>query len=371
MSEDQRSKTYQKLKHRIFFISLCLDIIFLSFLWGSGLSTELAAFSSRFSSNPIMINGIFLIALSAGFYILHFPLNVFTGFIWEHKHHLSTQTLGQWWKDDVKKGMLGLFVFVLLMEGVYMFLSRFPENWWIGAGAFWFLITFIMAKITPNVIVPLFFKYSPLDNECLKERITQLFKTCRVPLKEVYTVDFSKKTTKANAFVCGIGNNRRVVLSDTLLAEFSDPEIEVVVAHELGHYKQRDILKSLCVNGASIFVGLYLVNNVLRFCLEGRDNTGIDDIANFPIIAIALMIFGLVTTPFMNIFSRIIERKADAFSLEVTHNTKDFISTMEKLGSMNLAEFSPSLFDEIFFYDHPPIQKRIEFAESFRFPADK
>jgi len=204
-----------------------------------------------------------------------------------------------------------------------------------------------------------------VEDRGLRDKIFKLFQTCQVALDNVYAINLSSKTKKANAFVCGIGKGRRVCLSDTLISEFSPSEIEVVVAHELGHLKHKDIFKLLIVNALIILTGLFWVNKILKMSVNSFSLKAIDDISFFPVLAFVFVIFGFLTTPLLNGYSRFIEKKADQFSIEITKKPLDFISTMNKLGKMNLSEINPSRTVEIFFYDHPPINKRIAFAKSF------
>jgi len=226
-------------------------------------------------------------------------------------------------------------------------------------------LTFVMAKITPNIIIPLFFKYSTVENENLKHKIFKLFDLCKVSLEGVYSINLSQKTKKANAFLCGIGKTRRVVLGDNLLEKFSPDEIEIVIAHELGHYKHRDILKLLLMNSVIIFSGLYLVDKFLKYALVKLNLNSVADIAFFPILVLILMVFSFILMPIINGYSRKIEKDADKFSIEKTNNPQAFIDVMQKLGEMNLSEFSPNSFVEIFLYDHPPLAKRIKFAAQY------
>lgn len=366
MDTDSSASTYQNIKHISFFVGLLLDIAVLLLLFFSGATFLLKQHLLNFSANLFIVNGLYIFFFSLIMYVVHFPLNFYIGFILEHKFQLSNQTAGAWMIDDLKKTLLGFFVGIISIEAIYVFLGRFPETWWIFAGIFWLFLSFVLAKLTPNVIIPLFYKYSLLENQELRDRIKQLFQTCRVSLKDVYAINFSAKTKKANAFLCGMGKNRRVVLSDTLLSNFSTDEIEAVVAHELGHYHNRDIFKMLMVNALMIFVGLFLVHQFLQWALVHFGLSAIDDIAFFPIVALGLMFFSLLMTPLLNAFSCWIERQADQFSLEKTQRPQDFISMMKKLGEMNLAEWQPSRLVEIFFYDHPPIAKRIAFAQNWK-----
>ena len=117
---------------------------------------------------------------------------------------------------------------------MYLFLARFGRIWWILAAIGWFLLTVVLSKITPNVFIPLFYKYLPLKDEELRRKIKEMFAQTQTPLKDVYMIDFSAKTKKLNAMVAGFGKSRRVILTDNLLAELSQDEILSIVAHEVG-----------------------------------------------------------------------------------------------------------------------------------------
>ncbi len=354
------------MKYRIFFAGFLLDIILLSGLLYSGMTFAIKKAAYSFIGPSVAGNAFYVVWLGALSYIIHFPLSFLNGYIWEHRFGLSNQTFGQWFKDDVKKSLLGLVLAIVLVCTVYWFLGRMENTWWLAAGFFWVFVSFVLAKLTPNVIVPLFYKYKNVDNEALKHRIHTLFKECKTNLKDIYAIDFSSKTKKANAFICGLGNSRRVVLSDTLLSEFENEEIEAVVAHELGHYCHRDILKLLMVSAGLIFSGLYIIDKILKGASGVFGFHGIDDIASLPLFVLAFSVFGLVITPFTNWYSCRLEKSADRFSLEMTGKPNVFITMMNKLGRMNLSEFQPNPFIELFFYDHPPIQKRINFAREFK-----
>ena len=365
MHTEAQSKAYHKIKIYLFFLGLILDIAILIFVVFSGLSVQIREFSIQLTSNFFLVNGIYITLLGGGMYLIHFPLSVFEGFFWEHKFHLSNQKFNQWLVDELKKLGLSYVFMLIVVETIYVFLNRFPPNWWVGAGIFWLFLTLVLARIMPNVIIPMFYKYSNIENAELRERILTLFKECKVNIQNAYMINFSSKTKKATAFICGLGKTRRVVLTDTLVSNFTIPEIETVVAHELGHYKHRDILKINLINSLVIFFGFYLMDRILRLALVHLGLTRIDDIAFFPILALGMIVFGFLTTPLMNWYSRIVEVRADRFSLELTQKPKEFIAMMHKLATMNLAEYEPNRFQEVWFYDHPPIAKRIKFAENF------
>lgn len=170
---------------------------------------------------------------------------------------------------------------------------------------------------------------------------------------------------KASAFLCGLGKNRRVVLSDTLVEHFTPSEIEVVVAHELGHYKHHDIAKLLVIQSALTFISFYAVDQLIQQTMNQFNYVHIDDIALLPMLLYFLTVINLMVMPLTNWFSRMVEKEADRFSIEVTKKPEDFISLMEKLAKMNLSEMKPNKWVERILYDHPSIDNRINFAKTY------
>ena len=231
--------------------------------------------------------------------------------------------------------------------------------------AFWFFATVVLAKVAPNLIIPLFFKYSPVD-ESLKERIMTLSEKCGIKILDVYKIDFSKKTKKMNAAVVGLGGSRRVIVADNLLENFNEREIEGVLAHEFGHHRMRHMLRLLSFGFVSIFFSMYIL-----YLASGRiavlmNAENIHDIRIFPAFMLVLVLAALVTMPLQNWFSRRLERDADLFALKAIGDNEVFISLMKKLAEKNLADPDPPKLVEIFFYDHPPISERIRLAERFK-----
>lgn len=339
-------------------------LILLLLLFGNG-SVVIRSMVQSWGMPSIFIPILYLMCLGAIFMVFHFPIKVFLGYHWEHQFGLSNQSFGQWLKDELKKMLFGGVLAAILVSVMYGLLNIAPKTWWVFTGLFWFGLTFVMAKLTPTVIVPLFYKYKSFDNDALKDRIKKMFAAAQVSLQEVYAIDFSSKTFKANAFICGLGKSRRVVLSDTLLDEYSEAEIETVVAHELGHYCHQDILKMLGINSVLIFSGLWIIDRILTQAIDYFGWQGVADVAGLPLLILVFSVFGLVTTPLTNWISCQMEVAADRYSLEQTRNPDAFVSLMRKLGEQNLAEMRPHKFIEIFFYDHPPIERRISFAKHF------
>ncbi len=359
------AQQYSRIKNLVFVTTIILDLIVFKVFFFSGQSNLLRDWAFSIFPQAVLANALYLFFFGLLLYAIHFPISLFSGYYWEHRYKLSNQNLLQWWLDDIKKNALGFCLMLVMMEVIYLFLGKVGQSWWVWASCFWIFVSVVLAKITPNVIVPLFFKYAAVENQSLKERIFKVFDDCKVALKDIYTINLSAKTKKANAFLCGLGKNRRVVLSDTLVEHFTPSEIEVVVAHELGHYKHHDIAKLLVIQSGFTFISFYAVDQLIQKTMNQFSYTEIDNIALLPMLLYFLTLINLMVMPFINWFSRTVEKEADRFSIEVTQKPEDFISLMEKLAKMNLAELKPNKWVERMLHDHPSIDNRINFAKTY------
>jgi STE24 endopeptidase len=249
---------------------------------------------------------------------------------------------------------------------LYFLLRRAGEWWWVGAGLFFLLFGVAMSALFPVLILPLFYKLQPLENDSLRQKLTALAQQVGAKVLGVYRMGMSEKTKKANAAFAGLGSTKRIILGDTLLDKFAEDEIEVVMAHEMAHYKHGDITKMIAWGTATTFVGLKVADLGLRWGMAQFGYREVWDIAAFPLLALCLFVFGLVVMPLNNAFSRSREWKADAAALELTSNRDAFIRAMRKLGDQNLADLSPHPLIEFLLHDHPSLARRIAWAERWR-----
>jgi len=216
------------------------------------------------------------------------------------------------------------------------------------------------------VIIPLFFKYKKLSDDTLRERILRLADKMKVRILDVFEIDFSKKTQKANAAFVGFGRTKRVILADTLRDKYSPDEIEVILAHEFAHYRLKHLLKLILVNSLATLLTFYFIFKTSNYFLALFGLSSLLDIAALPVIFLYWIVFGIVMQPLNNYISRRLERNADALALEATGLKGAFISTMNKLSEQNLADRKPYPLIKFFFFDHPPIDERIAMAKSLQ-----
>jgi STE24 endopeptidase len=288
------------------------------------------------------------------------------GFRLEHKFQLSNQTLRSWARDQVKGWLVGLVIGSLLVELVYATIRANPRFWWLIAWAIFIVLFVFFAQIAPVVLFPLFYKFKPLENEALKERLMRLSARAGTRVKGVYEWKLSEKSRKANAALAGIGPTRRIIIADTLLEKYSDDEIEAILAHELGHHVHRHIPKGILVEAGVTLVGFWAANQILHYAIERRHMfEQMADIANLPLLMLISAVLSLLLLPVLNAYSRFNERQADRYSYTAIPSIKPFVSGMNKLADQNLAERQPSRLVEVVFHSHPAISKRIAAAEAW------
>jgi STE24 endopeptidase len=307
---------------------------------------------------------IFAIALLTK--VMGLPLE-FYGFRLEHRFHLSNQKIGGWMADEVKGWLLGLVLGALLGELVYWLIRTQGERWWLFAWAAFMLFVVLMAQIAPVVLLPIFYKFIPLENQSLKERLVRLSERAGTRVRGVYEWKLSEKSKKANAALTGLGNTRRIILADTLLENYSDDEIEAVLAHELGHHVHKHIFGSIVVQAVISLVGFWAVARALEMAPRYWPNLeGPHDFANLPLLLLVASALSLLLVPAVNAYSRRNERQADLYCWKSITAIQPFISAMEKLAAQNLAETAPSRWVEVLFHSHPSISKRIAAARAFK-----
>lgn len=363
-SKIMKAKKYQKEREILRLVELFLTPVILLLVTIFPISKSLSTQASEWIQNPYAGFAIYFLMYALVILVLDFPLSVYSGYALEKKYDLSNHTLGTWGMDFLKKSLLSFMMSLLLLETLYFFIWNASGQWWIYSWIGYAFFSYVMGKLFPVLIVPLFYKYQRLEEGTLKKRIMSLASRYGLALENVYSMNLSRTTRKANAAFMGIGRTKRVVLSDTLLKNFSEDEIEVVVAHELGHFKHRDIWKQLTLSMVFSFAGFWIIQKIFPGLALQLGFAGIADRAALPLLFLLFYGFFLILMPLQHGISRMIERAADKFALKAFPNTGAFISSMEKLAAVNLADPNPHPLVEWFFYDHPAISKRIAMART-------
>ncbi len=366
-----RAKEYARLRRRLFFVDLAVSgAITLAWLvlgWAAALKARLLVFTHNDWLLVAAFGAIFYLAFVA----LELPLEYYSGFVLPHRYDQSTQTPGGWIKDQLLGLLLTAVIGLPVLEGVYWLLRVTGRLWWLWAAAGYVLFAVVLINLAPVLIMPLFNKYVPLGEEHaeLAARLTTLAGRAGTKVSGVFRFDMSKRTKAANAALTGIGNTRRILLGDTLLNAFSSDEVETVIAHELGHHVHRDIPVGIVVSAVITLVGLYLASLALNGGTAAFGFTGPADIAALPIFALAMGLFGLITMPLNNAYSRWREVRADGYALDATRNPQAFANAMTRLANQNLTEADPEPWVVFLLYSHPPIRDRVAMAAAHKFQS--
>jgi STE24 endopeptidase len=205
---------------------------------------------------------------------------------------------------------------LILLEVVYWLLRARPDDWWLYAAAVMLFFTVVLSSLAPVLIAPLFFKFTPLEDQDLANRLIRLAERAGTRVKGVYRFDMSRRTKSANAALMGLGATRRIVLGDTLLDEFTYDEIETVLAHELAHHVHRDIPVGIAVNSVLTLFSFWIAHLALTWSVDAFNLTSISDPAGLPIFGLVTAIISLIAMPLGNAYSRWRERLADRYALQ-------------------------------------------------------
>jgi STE24 endopeptidase len=333
-------------------------ILMLLFVW-LGYSLKLENFLSHYISNAYLLFISFLFVIGIVGSILSFPISYYTGFYLEHKYNLSNQTFWKWILENLKGLLVSLVIGIPILLIFYFVINYFGLIWWLPFASIMFFISVVLSQIFPVLIFPFFYKVTPIEDENLRERITNLAKKAKLKVENVFKFDMSKNTKKANAAFTGLGKTKRIILGDTLLSNYSIEEIETVIAHELGHYKKKHIVKNIFIGTASSFLTLFIIAFLYQNSLSWFGFESIKQVSALPLLALWSMLIGIIQSPLGNILSRKFEYEADEYAVIETKNPLAFKNTLEKLTDQNLGDKDPHPFVEWFFYSHPSIKNRI------------
>jgi Zn-dependent protease with chaperone function len=293
------------------------------------------------------------------------PLAYYGSVIVERRYGLSTESGAQWLRDYVKGSLVSILIWILAAEGLYLTIRQWPSGWWISAAIGFGCAALLVAQIAPILLLPLFYRFTPLERPELHERLRALSQRAGLPVLGVYEWGLASKTRRANAALVGVGATRRILLSDTLLADYSDEEVEVILAHELGHHAHRDVVKAVIAQTFVLMASFGAAAAVMNaaVAISRLKLTGASDVAGLPLIVFVAGGVALALTPLTQALSRFHERRADAFALQLTNRPGAFVSAMRRLGAQNLAEPRPSRAALWLFHSHPPIEERIAQAQ--------
>jgi STE24 endopeptidase len=364
--DSPEARRYNRWQRWLGFADFILGAAFLLILLFTGWSGNLRdlalrrGFQNYFLALFLYLFFLLSIAKALGFALEYYAYRL------ERKFQLSTQKLRAWLWDEAKSFLVGLGMAAVIVELLYFMIRQSPQHWWIFTWAIFMGLLVLLAQLAPIVLLPIFYKFEPLEDEDLRRRLVQLGERAGTRVRGVYRWKLSEKSKKANAALTGLGNTRRIILADTLLDNYAPEEIEAVLAHELGHHVHKHIFKSILMQAAIALAGFWLANFVLHYAVDRHLFEELSDFANLPLLAITATVLSLLLMPALNAYSRYNERQADRYAFQSIDSVLPFISSMNKLARQNLAERVPSRWIEILFHSHPAISRRVAAAEAWQ-----
>jgi STE24 endopeptidase len=305
-----------------------------------------------------------LLALISG--IAGLPFELYDTFVLEKKYGFSTITWRLWITDLIKSLILSAIIMTIMISAFMAFIHYLPASWWFWAWVFFTLFEIILLWLYPVLIAPLFNKFEPIKDEALREKINALMDKAGLKTKGIYQVDEGKRSKHTNAYFTGIGKTKRIVLYDTLLASHAPDEIVAVLAHEIGHWKKKHILKQLTFMIVASLVLLYfiylIVNWSFLYSAFGLKVTPV--YAGLFLVSLYLSSAGFFLSPVGAAITRRYEREADKMAWELTGTSEPMINALKRLAKDNLTNLHPHPLYVWFYYSHPPLIERIEYLRA-------
>ena len=345
------------------------DIIALAvlFLFLPAFVSALVGLKIHFIWQALIFFGVF--AAIGG--IVGIPFDLYDNFILEKKYGFSTITWRIWITDLIKSLIISAILMTIMVSAFMSFINYLPTSWWFWAWIFFTLLEIVLLWLYPVLIAPLFNKYEPIKDEQLKEKINALMEKVGLKTKGIFQVDEGKRSKHTNAYFTGIGKTKRIVLYDTLLASHSPDEILAVLAHEIGHWKKKHILKQLMFMIVASLVLFYFVYLILgwpplytAFGLKVTRDLQVTVYAGLFLVSLYLSSAGFFLSPIGAAIMRRYEREADRIACELTETSAPMIDALKRLAKDNLANLHPHPLYVWFYYSHPPLIERIEYLQT-------
>jgi len=374
LADHQKAADYTSAKTRFAMLGILFDAaLLLAFTLGGGIQFIADLCNGLFGS-PLAQGVATIVAVLLLSSLLEAPFSLYRTFVIEARFGFNKMTLALYLKDALKGLLLGAILGLPLLSGVLWLMERMGEYWWLYVWLAWMVFNLLILFIYPTFIAPLFNKFTPLQDEALKARIAALLGKCGFTASGLFVMDGSKRSAHGNAYFTGFGKTKRIVFFDTLLERLSGNEIEAVLAHELGHFKRRHVLKRIVATFAMSLGFLWLLGQLMQtsWFYEGLGVSTPHSTESGTALALLLFfmilpLFSFVLQPLLSAYSRKHEFEADAYAATQTAAT-DMVSALVKLYQDNAATLTPDPLYSSFYDSHPPAATRIAHLQS-RHPA--
>jgi STE24 endopeptidase len=332
--------------------------LLLAFTLGGGLAALHAFWSLQLDGLAYGLAMIFSVMIISG--LIDLPLSLYSQFVIDAQHGFNRMTLGLFFADLLKQTLLGIVIGAPVIAAVLWLMGAMGQYWWFYVWLFWSIFNLLIMFIYPTWIAPLFNKFSPLDDGEMKSRIEALLTRCGFRSSGLFVMDGSKRSSHGNAYFTGFGNNKRIVFFDTLLSRLDPPEVEAVLAHELGHFRKKHVVKRMVLMFAGSLGFLWLLGQLIDapWFYAGLGVPAQSTVLALILFFLVMPVFTFPLSPLMSYFSRQHEFEADAYAAEHAA-AGDLIRALVKLYQDNASTLTPDPLHSLFHDSHPPAAQRI------------
>jgi len=363
--KQEQAKCYEKENRLLGLAGTLLSLSILLIFYYSGFSAFL---SQNPIGRPLILTYLFyILVFQLCVFFVSLPLSFYSGYIHEHKWNFSNHTIKSWFWDKTKSFFVGLVLMWIVLGLLFWIWDVFPQYWWLAAGLGMVLFSVVFATIFPVVFLPIFNKYTPIENKELTDALEKILNQGGLRSSGFFKEDMSRQTKKENAFLAGLGKTRRVVLGDNLMNNMNVQEMTTILAHEVGHYKHRHIWKGVAVGTVQQFIVFFIVHLIMLSLFPRFLSLPQWNLTLFPYFIILVGgISGFLFGPLSQALSRFFERQADRYALNILKNREAFVTALAGIANRNLSNAYPQQWVKILYYSHPPIGERLELAEKVR-----
>jgi Zn-dependent protease with chaperone function len=348
-------------------------------LWGiavpllllfTGFSAKLRDLARRIGRNWFFTVAIFGVLFAVVGFALDLPLAYYSDFVRQHAYGLSDQTAAKWWSDAFKALALACIFNALFLWVPYLLLRKSPRRWWLYTALLAIPLLAVLLVVAPIWIEPLFNKFGPMKDKALEAKILALADRAGIEGSRVYEVAKSEDTKTVNAYVTGFLGTKRIVLWDTTLAKLDEPQVLLVMGHEMGHYVLGHVPKLLGLGAVLILVGLWVIHRTAGALIARHGQrwgfSELADVASVPLVGLLFSLVIFVLTPGILAFTRHTEHQADVFGLEITRDNHSCATAFVRLQQENLGNPRPGKLYKLWRSSHPPLGERIDFCNDYR-----
>lgn len=357
----KKTRDYTVENNRFSFVKSVFDnVILLVFLFG-GLLNIYNSWILSLNWNFILSGLAFFLFLTYAETFISIPFSLYSTFNIENKYGFNTMTPGLWIIDFLKSVMLSTMLMGIIISVSLWLVSASPDYWWLWVWGFFLVFSLFIMYISPYVIEPLFNKFTPIEDKALEDKIKNLVQKVGIKVSRILKMDASKRSTHTNAYFTGIGKVKRIILYDTLLEKMDIDETIAVLAHEIGHWKKKHVLKRIMVSEVIAFIAIYISFKILQtdFLLKMFSVKADSFFAKIVILGFIGGIAVFPLSPLAAYLSRRHERQADCFACELTDNPDSLATSLIKLSKDNLSNLHPHPLYAAFHYSHPPVVQRV------------